>query len=240
MPFIELQSVDSTNNYARSLIASGTAVHGTGIFAHEQTAGRGQRSKTWISEPGSSIILSLLVQGESFSAAQQFGISACAAVTAARLLNKYAKDGAAIKWPNDLYWQDRKAGGILVENIIRGQNLEWSIVGIGINLNQAKFPSSLPNPVSLRQITGREWNARDMARELYEEFFENHSLMAQGEPHHFHETYLELLFKRNRMHRFRSGSRVFEAMVHDVSPEGLLVLRHGIDESFAHGEIEWL
>ena len=72
----------------------------------------------------------------------------------------------SIKWPNDLYWRDRKAGGILVENIFRGSTWEWSIVGIGLNINQVKFPENLTNPVSFRQITGKTFQVLELSKEL--------------------------------------------------------------------------
>jgi BirA family biotin operon repressor/biotin-[acetyl-CoA-carboxylase] ligase len=240
MPFIELQSVDSTNNYARSLIDQGKAEHGMGIFAHEQTAGKGQRMKTWIAEPGSSIILSMLLEPGSLVPARQFEISACAAVTAVDFFNKYTMGDAAIKWPNDLYWQDRKAGGILVENLIRGQDWEWSIVGIGININQRQFPSSLPNPVSLLQVTGKEWNTKALAVELYNMFFENFNTLGAGGFPYIYNRYLDLLYKKNRVVKFRAGTRVFEGKVHHVLEDGRLVVKNGMEEIFSTGEIEWM
>ena len=115
-PFIELQSVDSTNNYARKLLYEGLAQHGTAIFAHEQLAGKAQRGKTWSSDKGTNVILSLVVKPRSLLLTQQFQLSVCVAVAVHELFMKYAGDEAKIKWPNDLYWQDRKAGGILIES----------------------------------------------------------------------------------------------------------------------------
>lgn len=98
---------------------------------------------------------------------QQFQLSAAVAVAVEAFFRKYAFDETKVKWPNDLYWQDRKAGGILIENVISGSGTwEWAIVGIGININETRFPPELPNPVSLKQITGKEFDPGQLAREL--------------------------------------------------------------------------
>ena len=123
LPFIELQSVDSTNNYARQQIHAGLAQHGLAIFTHEQVAGKGQRGKVWATEKGTNIILSLVIKPQPLQLTQQFQLSACAAVAVHEFFMKYAGDETKIKWPNDLYWQDRKAGGILVESIVGSR--EW-------------------------------------------------------------------------------------------------------------------
>jgi BirA family biotin operon repressor/biotin-[acetyl-CoA-carboxylase] ligase len=111
-PFVELQSVDSTNNYARKLIHDKLAQHGMAIFSHEQVAGKGQRGKIWFSEKDANILLSILLKPGPLQLSQQFRLSACMAVTVYDFFQKYAGEATAIKWPNDLYWQDRKAGDI--------------------------------------------------------------------------------------------------------------------------------
>ncbi|MEP6701314.1 MAG: biotin--[acetyl-CoA-carboxylase] ligase, partial [Bacteroidota bacterium] len=112
-PFIELQSVDSTNNYARQLIEQARLpdrqeadLHGTTVFAHEQIAGKGQRGKVWASEKDMNIALSMLIKPQPLLVTQQFQLSACAAVAAHEFFMKYAGDESKIKWPNDIYWQD--------------------------------------------------------------------------------------------------------------------------------------
>jgi BirA family biotin operon repressor/biotin-[acetyl-CoA-carboxylase] ligase len=122
MPIIELQSVDSTNNYARKLLNEGLAQHGLVIFGHEQLAGKGQRDKVWLAEKDSSIILSAIVNPHPLQISQQFQLSACIAVAVCEWMRKWAGNQAKIKWPNDLYWQDRKAGGILIESLVRAED----------------------------------------------------------------------------------------------------------------------
>ena len=110
-PFIELQSVDSTNNYARRLLHEGLAEHGTTIFAHEQLAGKGQRGKAGYQKKDLNIILSIVVNPRPLQLSRQFQFSACISVAVREFFAKYARADTKIKWPNDLYWRDRKAGG---------------------------------------------------------------------------------------------------------------------------------
>ena len=138
-PFIELHTVDSTNNYAMGLVHAGMAQHGTAVFAHEQTKGRGQRNKAWVSEPGANIALSVIFQPPAFSTSQLFMISKLVATAVLNFFNSYATTDTSIKWPNDIYWRDRKAGGILIENMVNGSTWNWAVVGIGININQVNF-----------------------------------------------------------------------------------------------------
>src|SRR5687767_4015729 len=103
------------------LVHAAMSQHGTAVFSREQTSGRGQRSREWISEPDSNIILSIVLDlAGLLSSSQMFLLSKTVAVAAVDFFNKYAADGAAIKWPNDIYWNDRKAGGILIENVFHG------------------------------------------------------------------------------------------------------------------------
>ncbi len=247
-PFIELQSVDSTNNYARTQIrASGLPErqggdrHGMAIFAHEQVAGKGQRGKNWVSRKDQNIALSVLIKPANPAVSQQFQLSAAVALAVQQFFRKYAGDECRIKWPNDLYWQDRKAGGILIENIISGSgNWEWAIVGIGININQVQFPEDLPNPVSLKQITGKESDPCLLAKELCNYMDEQYNRLCQeGFPGIYHD-YCSHLYKNGQVVKLKKETRVFEALVKNVTPEGRLLVQHAIEEEFNFGEVEWV
>lgn len=245
LPFIELQSVDSTNIYALNQVHAGLAQHGSAFFAHEQVAGKGQRGKKWDSEKGANIILSVVIKPDSTAISSQFQLSACAAVAIHEFFSFYAGDDTKIKWPNDLYWQDRKAGGILIENIVVSQesgvgSWQWAIIGIGVNINQTTFPPELQNPVSLKQITGINFNPVALARELcikldtcYQQLFNNGF-------EKIYEAYLSQLYKKNETVKLKKDNRVFEAHIKTVTPRGQLIIQHAIEEQFDFGEVEWL
>ena len=239
-PFIELHLADSTNNYALKQIHEGLARHGTIYFAREQTAGKGQRGKAWTAARDSSLLLSIVINPKPLTTTHQFWLSACTAVSVCTFFNKYVEGTARIKWPNDLYWQDRKAGGILIENIIGEGAWQWAVVGVGINVNQISFPGTLRNPVSLRQITGKEYVLRDLANELGSMFNNNFNRLITTGFDNIYASYLSLLYKKNQRARLKTGTRVFEALIKSVSPAGKLIVEHAIEEEFDFGGIEWV
>jgi len=256
-PFIELQSIDSTNKYAMGLIhghilpdGQSEPQHGMAIFSHEQTAGKGQRGKTWVSEKGANIALSILLNPYPLKIAEQFQLSVCAGVSIQQFFSKYAGNETKIKWPNDLYWRDRKAGGVLIENVIGGRKSEvgsqkselwkWAIVGIGININQTSFPPDLSNPVSLKQITGQSFQPVELAREFLPIIEKNYQLLITEKFEILFDNYQNHLYKKDEKVKLKKDSRVFETTIKGVSATGQLVTRHSIEERFEFGEIEWV
>jgi len=246
-PFIELQSVDSTNNYAFAQIHEGLAQHGMGVFAHEQLAGKGQRGKIWIGEKDTSIILSVVIKPSSLQSHQQFWLGACVVLSVFNFFKKYAGIETKIKWPNDLYWQDRKAGGILIENIIGHDDKDtglskwkWAVIGIGININQVSFPGELLNPVSLKQITGKNYDVIELAKELCLFFNDYFGQLVSSGFENIYKQYLIHLYKRNEKVKFKKGNRIFEATVKTVSNTGKLIVQHAIEEELDFGEVEWV
>ena len=137
-PFIELQSVDSTNNYALAQIHANMAQPGTCYFAHEQTSGKGQRGKSWATERGTNIILSIVLKPDFLQPFQQFQLECLRSGRTRQFFSKYDNDSLKIKWPNDIYWQDRKLGGILIENIIRSEGPGRRKLGLGRRRNRRK------------------------------------------------------------------------------------------------------
>jgi len=252
LPFVELQSVDSTNNYARKQIHAGLAQHGMAFFAHEQLSGKGQRGKSWSSEKDVNILLSIVIKPVPLLLTQQFMLSACVVVAVHEFFKKYAGDETKIKWPNDLYWQDRKAGGVLIESVIGSgewgmasgeagvRSWQWAIVGIGININQTIFPFELTNPVSLRQITGKNFNVIELAKELCELLDKKFDELLNDGFEKIHAAYLADLYKINSTVKFKKDNRVFEAMIRSVSPSGKLIVQDSIEEEFDFGEVEWV
>ncbi|MBS1920037.1 MAG: biotin--[acetyl-CoA-carboxylase] ligase [Bacteroidetes bacterium] len=240
-----MQSVDSTNNYARKLIHEGLAYHGMAIFAHEQVAGKGQRGKIWITEKDANIVLSIVINPQPIQITEQFHLIACVAVAIHDFFSRYAGDDTRIKWPNDLYWQDRKAGGILIENMVRTgypdiDRWQWAIIGTGININQTSFSPGLINPVSLNQITGKSFDPVVLAKELCRLLDEKFKQLIDGGFGKIFSEYLSVLYKRNENIKLRKENRVFEATLIGITPTGKLIAKHSIEEKFDFGEIEWI
>ena len=173
-PLIELPSIDSTNIYAMEQIKAGKAISGSCYNTPFQTHGKGQHGRVWESEKGQNLLCSYVLELKSLNPSKnwgpedQKGLSAAVAIGAKAFFGAYAGEETLIKLPNDIYWRDRKAGGILIENSLRGTEWTWAVIGIGFNINQTSFSPDAPNPVSLRQITGRQWEIARLQTELSE------------------------------------------------------------------------
>ena len=244
-PFIELQSVDSTNNYALAQIHANLARPGTCYFAHEQTTGKGQRGKSWATEKDANITMTVVLTPSFLQLFQLFQLSACVAVATYYFLSKYAGASMAIKWPNDLYWKNNKIAGILIENVIgkrkKGPTTwNWAVIGIGVNVNQTKFPTAIKNAGSLKQITGNEFDTVALGKELCECLDQTYKKLMNEGFETIHSEYGNLLYKKNEIVKFKRLNRVFAATVKNVNESGQLVIEHGIEERLDFGEVEWV
>ena len=173
-PLIELSEIDSTNMYAMEQIHAQKALSGSVYQTDFQTNGKGQHGRIWESHRGENLLctyvleLNALKQGKNWVPSEQLGLSAAVALGAQAFFMEFAGEETKIKKPNDIYWRDRKAGGILIENIVRGTDWTWTVIGIGLNINQTQFSNEAGNPVSLKQITGKDWDIKTMQKKLAE------------------------------------------------------------------------
>jgi BirA family transcriptional regulator, biotin operon repressor / biotin---[acetyl-CoA-carboxylase] ligase len=239
-PFIELLTVNSTNIYAMEQVHARLATPGTAYFAHEQQKGKGQRNKLWQSEPGQNLLLSVVIRPPQSDPGINFPLSVATALASYDFFKRYAGDETAIKWPNDLYWRDRKAGGILIENVVRGGIWEFAILGIGININQTSFDLSIPNPVSLKQITGKDFSAALLAKELCSHIEKRLiQLEREGFPALL-TNYNDALYGRENIRKFKLANDIFEGKIKSVSAEGELVILQDVERRYRFGEIEWI
>ena len=244
-PFTELDEIDSTNNYAFDQLQANLAAHGAAFFAHKQTAGKGQRGKQWETQPNSNLILSVILDMSFFSVNKQFLLSAAMALAVHDFFNKYAGDETKIKWPNDIYWRDRKAGGILIESsITAGKPIigswKWAVVGIGININQTSFPTNLVNPVSLKQITGKSYDTVTLAKELCHCLEFRYQELKNGESKKSIDTYNLHLYKKQETVRLKKENAAFKCKIEGVNKKGMLLVTGAAKESFTFGEVSWV
>ena len=178
-PFIELSTIDSTNIYAMDQIKLGLAKSGSCYTADFQTNGKGQHGRVWESSKGQNLLCSYILELNTLDALKnwtptdQIGFSAAIALGARAFFAAFAGSETKIKKPNDIYFSDRKAGGILIENLVRGKEWTWSVIGIGMNINQNAFSSAAvnsvsSNPISLQEITNKIWDLKQMQQHLSE------------------------------------------------------------------------
>ncbi|NML20363.1 biotin--[acetyl-CoA-carboxylase] ligase [Pseudoflavitalea sp. G-6-1-2] len=241
-PLTVLASIDSTNNYAMAQAVSGAAAHGSAYFALEQTAGKGQRGRTWLTTPGENIMMSTVIRPAELPFHQQFLLSAAMALACYDFFKKYAGDETRIKWPNDIYWRDRKAAGILIENRLEPGNAQWqwAIVGMGVNINQTSFGEGTKNPVSLKQITGKTFEVETMAAELCSFQEKWWQVIVSGELEKLMPAYHDALYKLNEEVRLKKENGVFSTRVSGVTANGQLHTKDVIDRYFDVGEVEWV
>lgn len=241
-PFYILDKIDSTNNYAMEQVNSGHVTSGTAWFTSNQTAGKGTRGKQWLAQPGDISALSVALQPATLPLSRQFMLSVAVALGTCDFFTSYAGDETLIKWPNDIYWRDRKAGGILIENVLRGNTWQYAIIGIGLNINQATFPEHLPNAVSLRQITGKTREASELAKELCTYLDKRITQLRAARYDALLEEYTSKLFRWQQPGLYRQpGGEVFQGIICNVLPDGHLCLeKDGGIIQVGFGEIEFI
>ena len=238
-PFVQLVSVSSTNNYAMAQVHAGLAGHGACWFAHQQTEGKGQRGKAWLAEAGQNILMSIVLEPRHLFAYRQFELNSAIALAGYDLFSNYAGDHTKIKWPNDIYYKDRKAGGILIENVIQGNVWKYAVAGVGININQTDFSPELPNPISLKQICSKTFDPVALAQELCG-FLEKRWHQTKENPTEILENYLAGLYKLGETATLKTGNLIFKAVIKGVNSKGELVVDKGQETAVSFSEIEWL
>lgn len=239
-PFIELIQAESTNNYAMQHIQEGMAQSGSVWFTANQTKGKGQRGKVWNSENGKNLAYSAIFKpDELFNINKSFILSATVAIACCNCVNELVANDALIKWPNDIYWNDRKAAGILIENIIVGESWKWAVIGIGINVNQTEF-KYLPNPVSLKQITGKEFDIATLATRLTNCLNDSFNYLKQFGEESVIEQYNILLYKKGELVKFKKETRTFNARVLQADSYGRLHISESVDTELEFGSVSWV
>lgn len=238
--FIELDTVDSTNNYAMQLIDDDKAQQGLTITAAAQLGGKGQRGRTWTDEPGKNLLMSIISMPNR-PLHQQFTFSAAIAVAIANVLqNMLPNHQVHIKWPNDIIINDKKAGGILIENVLIGSKWSHAVIGLGLNVNQSAFPPHLPTATSLLLTTLTEWDLSAIKKQIHQHIMA--AVLHPAPEAHTLQRYNNLLYKINDMQLFSIQNHILNAKITGVSADGTIRLRlpDGQFQSFAHGTITWV
>lgn len=241
VPLISIEHTNSTNSYLRDFSYKRRATAFTTVMSDFQTAGRGQRGNSWESEEGRNLLFSCIIFPDFLEARRQFLLSQIVSLSIKEILDNYTQ-GISIKWPNDIYWQERKICGILIENDIAGNSICQTIAGAGININQQEFRSSAPNPVSLWQITGKEHDCREILAQIMVRIKEYYTLLLRSGSTGITARYEEALFRRKGLYCYADTYGKFLAEVVRITPEGLLVLRDsaGKERKYAFKEVQYV
>ena len=229
---ILLASVDSTNNEARRRLDNNDELPEISvIIADEQTSGRGQRSNSWEAEAGKNLLFSIVCHPDFLKASEQFVLSQAMALAVALTVNEVVQtDDCRVKWPNDIYIGDKKVCGTLIECDLRGSNIETCIIGTGVNINQIVFRSDAPNPVSMAQIAGKEFDREAILSQILGRFTTIYNVIRRGNADSVRRLYKVWLYRKSGFHKYFDAKGEFLAEIADVEKTGHLVLRLENDE----------
>lgn len=238
---VYLKETESTNKYLNDLCNKQCVGELTTVTTDFQTSGRGQRGNSWESERGQNLMFSFVLYPAFLKARKQFLLSQIISLAIKEELDTHVSD-VSIKWPNDIYWKEKKICGMLIENDLMGRNISQSIAGIGININQEIFHSSAPNPVSLVQITGKEHDLFEILKNIMLRIQSYYSLLKKGDTTSIACQYEKSLFRREGIHRYKDANGEFLARIVCVEPEGRLILEDEMlmKRDYMFKEVEYL
>lgn len=246
-PLIALDETDSTNRYISQLCneLQESVAELTTVTAEFQTAGKGQRGNTWEAERSKNLLFSFVLYPTFLEARRQFILSQIVSLSIKEELDRWS-DEITIKWPNDIYWRDKKICGILIENDLSGHFIGRSISGIGININQNEFHSDAPNPVSLKQITGQEHDRYEILSHILKrvQIYYN-GLQTEDSGTYTAEItarYARSLFRRRGFHPYEDAGGKFSARLLRVEQDGRFVLEdeNGKEREYLFKEVQYI
>lgn len=211
------------------------------ITTKSQTAGKGQRGNSWESEPGKNLTLSVVVKPSFLQIESQFDLTVITSLSVVRTLEGLGLPNACIKWPNDIYYKGSKLAGILIENTVRSNRLEWAVIGIGLNINQKQF--EVKNATSMAIIAGREFVLKKVQDDLLDQLNHFYRKLKSDKSVEIRDEYIEYMMWRNqsRLFRERSSELTFHGMIDGVTDSGkLIVTRDHRQEYYDFKEIVFL
>lgn len=218
---VHIEETDSTNRWMKE-----NGERNLVVVADFQTAGKGCGSNSWEAERGKNLLFSVMIHPEKLQAKNQFIITQVVSVALCKTLDRYVQSQISIKWPNDIYVGDKKICGVLIENRLQGRIIKDTVIGIGLNVNQQVFKSDAPNPVSIRQLIGKDTDREELLKAFLDqlnECCESKTCIAD---------YKSRLYRREGMYRFKTKDTEFMASIVDVKDDGRLMLQD--EEGIAH------
>ena len=230
---IELPSCPSTNEYALSLLSKSKPNEGTVILTFNQTQGRGQIGSKWVSEAFKNVAFSCILHPHFLAPKEQIALNQAVALAVLNLMVRYTQKEVHVKWPNDIYVDNRKIAGILIQNILSSNKFNTSIVGIGINVNQQEFPNDLPTATSLSMETGHIFNLKELSLELCDLLNQQYNRLMNQPLNLIHEEYLKHLYRFRQWNTFETSNGIaFKGRIIGVSSAGKLQVEKEGNDGF--------
>jgi BirA family transcriptional regulator, biotin operon repressor / biotin---[acetyl-CoA-carboxylase] ligase len=222
---VHLGETASTNSHVTGILKENRPVEGTVFIADYQTRGRGMDSNSWESEKGKNLTFSILLYPTFLLVEHQFRLNQVLSLGISDFVGEKVKDGkVTIKWPNDIYINDKKVCGTLIQNSVLGYSFDYAVAGIGLNVNQEVFRSPAPNPISLRNVTSMEYDLEETLSALCSAIDKRYAQLISIDPAALTEEYLERLYRYNQWQRFLIKGSEEEARIAGISAFGQLLL----------------
>jgi BirA family transcriptional regulator, biotin operon repressor / biotin---[acetyl-CoA-carboxylase] ligase len=243
MVYCKVPETRSTNEYLKTLLKSEDLPDGYLVATPNQTHGRGQKGAVWESEPGKNLTFSLLLRPTALPADKLFLVSKCVSLGIIDYLNQINTAQFQIKWPNDIYYQNKKIAGILIENQIMGPHIKYSVCGIGLNVNQLIFNPELPNPISMAIVFNREFDLEQTLTGVIGQIKTWMGLLEDGFYEKIDEAYHRCLYRHEGYHDFKTEEGThLHATIIKVDPDGQLILKDntGTLSGYYFKQIEFL
>ncbi len=239
-PIIHLTETDSTNKYAMQLLKD-NPTDGTAIVADYQTGGKGQSQNSWHSDPAKNLLISVIWKNVVLKADENFYLTKAVTYAVHQFLKQCFNLDAMIKWPNDMVVNDKKIAGILIENTISGTSIKASVIGVGINVNQANFPADLPNATSAHLLNNQVYPIA-VIQELFLGYLQQgYQLLKLKQHNRLTDFYLKHLYRLNEKHQFIVDKNKIEATIVGVDRWGKLIILHNSEfKSFNNKEIQFV
>jgi BirA family biotin operon repressor/biotin-[acetyl-CoA-carboxylase] ligase len=238
---IYLKNLPSTNTYAADLLKEGDLPEGTIIYTNFQSAGKGYSSNKWESEDGKNLLISIILFPSFIRPEAQFHISMAISLGICDFLVRYIPD-CTVKWPNDIYVNNDKIAGLLIESSIRGDQIESTIAGIGLNINQEKFLSDAPNPVSLSILSGRNYDLDVSLDDLATDLDKRYKQLIAGDFVEIKNEYVSKLYRLNEWHEFRDSDGTHTGRILTIGDSGKLKIgnKAGKIREYSFKEVEFI
>ena len=239
MRYIFLDTVSSTNEYAMKTLAKSDPPENICLYTYNQSAGRGQIGRKWFGDTDKNIACSYVVHPHNLLAKNQFYLNQAFSLAVHDLISSYVDKPVRIKWPNDIYVEDKKIAGILIQNVLRAESISSSILGVGINVNTTDFPPNIPNPTSLAIVSGKSFELHPLVYKL-SDLVEHRLQQLTLNKESLAKAYDALLYRKDVEHSFTIDNESQKGIIRGVLPDGKLELEmHGKRHYFGFREIRF-
>jgi len=233
-----INQTNSTNDLCWEMNREEYLPDGFVIYTDFQSAGKGQPGNAWESAKGKNLLFSIVLHPLHVPMDELFMLSELVSVAIKKALEVYTSE-ITVKWPNDIYWKDKKIAGILIENSLQGNRIKTVVIGVGLNVNQREFVSKAPNPVSLQQITGRQYRRKQLLLQISQNIEDLYKKFNKDE---IRSIYAESLYRKVGYHTYREESDLFQAKILEVHADGQLILEkeNGDRRGFYFKEVQFV